>query len=212
MPGRLALRLAQDIGQVAKVRLLCRLDDLGAQLMGAEHANPPAFEATAGSGPAAMPIPTEQIGTRPMLAAEPPPQGAHSAVVPPPRCSGKAVVQLRWPPSMAPKSLGARWSQTVCRWWQRGAGARAGRKPRRPGAGPLPRRRLTAACTEELSSWLLGAEGVEVGRRSTPGGGPRRGPSVARPPRGTRPRSAPRSRTARRPLRRSSPPDRPTRG
>jgi hypothetical protein len=40
MPGRLALRLAQDIGQVAKVRLLCRLDDLGAQVMGAEHAKP----------------------------------------------------------------------------------------------------------------------------------------------------------------------------
>jgi hypothetical protein len=82
MPGRLALRLTQDIGQVAKVRLLCRLDDLGAQLMGAEHANPPVFEAAASSGPAAMPIPTEQIGTRPKLAAEPPPQGAHSAVVP----------------------------------------------------------------------------------------------------------------------------------
>lgn len=239
-----------------KVRLLCRLDDLGAQLMGAEHANPPVFEATASSGPAAMPIPTEQIGTRPKLAAEPPPQGAHSAVVAPPRCSAKAVVQLRWPPSMAPQSLGERWSQTVCRWWQRGAGARAGRKPRRPGAGPLPRRRLTAACPEELSSWLLGAEGSRSvsgpgpvgtgpqasaaargrdrggagrrlgagpgrggvrcgparGRRSTPGGGPRRGPSVARPPRGTRPRSAPRSRTARRPLRRSSPPDRTTRG
>jgi hypothetical protein len=81
MPGRLALRLAQDIGQVAKVRLLCRLDDLGAQLMGAEHPDPPVFEAAASSGPAAMPIPTEQIGTRPELAAEPPPQGAHSAVV-----------------------------------------------------------------------------------------------------------------------------------